>query len=105
MLALLSAREEEERLPQKTASNVNGKKEQKSVYRNDLKFSERLVWTNSADPDQTAPRGESDQGLHYLQNCLHLLDALLYGKTSFSSFRMITVQFSCVRKFRKFTMY
>ena len=26
---------------------------------------------------------QSDQGLHYLQYCLHLLDALLYGKTSF----------------------
>ena len=26
---------------------------------------------------------QSDQGFHYLQYCLHLLDALLYGKTSF----------------------
>ena len=26
---------------------------------------------------------QSDQGLHCLQYCLHLLDALLYGKTSF----------------------
>ena len=26
-------------------------------YRNDPKFSDRLVWANSADPDQTAPRG------------------------------------------------
>ena len=25
---------------------------------------------------------QSDQGLHYLQYCLHLLDALLYGKAS-----------------------
>ena len=24
-------------------------------YRNDPKFSDRQVWTNSADPDQTAP--------------------------------------------------
>ena len=27
------------------------------VYRNDPKFSDRYVKANSADPDQTAPRG------------------------------------------------
>ena len=27
------------------------------VYRNDLKFSDRYAWANSAYPDQTAPRG------------------------------------------------
>ena len=27
------------------------------VYCNDPKFSDREVWANSADPDQTAPRG------------------------------------------------
>ena len=27
------------------------------IYRNDPSFSDRLVWANSADPDQTAPRG------------------------------------------------
>ena len=26
-------------------------------YRNDPKFLDRLIWANSADPDQTAPRG------------------------------------------------
>ena len=26
-------------------------------YRNDPKFSDRQFWANSADPDQTAPRG------------------------------------------------
>ena len=26
-------------------------------YRNDPKFSDRYAWSNSADPDQTAPRG------------------------------------------------
>ena len=44
-------------------------------YRNDPKFSDRSAWTNSADP--------SDQSLHCLQFCLHLLDekdALHYGK-------------------------
>ena len=47
---------------------------------------------------------QSDQGLHYLHYCLHLFDALLYGKTSFSSFRMITPKFSRVQKFRNFTV-
>ena len=42
-------------------------------YRNVPKFSDRQVWANSADPDQTAP----GQGLHCLQFPLHLLDALL----------------------------
>ena len=26
-------------------------------YRNEPKFSDRWVWANSADPNQTAPRG------------------------------------------------
>ena len=29
----------------------------KDVYRNDPKFWDIKVWANSADPDQTAPRG------------------------------------------------
>ena len=44
-------------------------------YGNDPKFSDRQVWLNSADPDQTA----LDQGLHSLPFRLHNLDALLYG--------------------------
>ena len=28
-------------------------------YRNDPKFSDRYAWANSADPDQTAPRGST----------------------------------------------
>ena len=32
-----------------------GKKHTQSKYRNVLKFSDRHVWANSADPDQTAP--------------------------------------------------
>ena len=41
-------------------------------YRKVPKFSDRQVWANNADPDQTAP-----QGLHCLRFPLHLLDALL----------------------------
>ena len=29
----------------------------RGIYRNDPKFSDRYAWANSADPDQTAPRG------------------------------------------------
>ena len=49
--------------------------------RNDPKFSDRYAWANSADPDQTAPRGEeqSDLGLHCLPFHLHRLDSLLCG--------------------------
>ena len=43
-----------------------------------------------------------DQGLHYLQYCLHLLAALHEGKNLF--FRMISAKFSGVRKFRNFTV-
>ena len=43
------------------------------ITRNVPKFSDRQVWANSADPDQTV----SDQGLHCLQFRLHLLDAIL----------------------------
>ena len=60
------------------ASAVEGKILKRTKYRNDPKFSDSLVWANSADLDQ-----QSDQGLHCLQYCLHLLEALLYGKTSF----------------------
>ena len=49
---------------------------------NYYKFLDRQIWANSADPDQTA----SDQGLHCLQFRLHLLDALLYAKTTLFKF-------------------
>ena len=35
----------------------NSDLETKDIYRNDPKFSDKQVWANSADPDQTAPRG------------------------------------------------
>ena len=34
------------------------------LYRNAPKFSDKQVWANSVDPDQTAPEGAaSDQGI------------------------------------------
>ena len=35
---------------------------------------------------QTDRSGQSDRGLHCLQFCLHLLDALLYGKATLFKF-------------------
>ena len=55
-------------------------------YRNDPKFSDRKVWANSADPDQTAPREQSDQGLHCLPFCLHLRDTFHKGKATLFNF-------------------
>ena len=58
------------------------------MYCNGPKLSDTQVWTNSADPDQTAP--QSDQGLHCLPFCLHLLDTLLNGKSILVKFSKIT---------------
>ena len=44
------------------------------TYRNDPKFSDRQVWANSVDQDQTAPE-QSDQGLYCLPFCLHLVNS------------------------------
>ena len=40
-------------------------------------FWTNMVWANSADLDQTAPRGASDQGIHCLLFPLHLIDKIL----------------------------
>ena len=53
----------------------------KSDYRNVCKFSDRQIWANSVDPDQTAP-----QGPHCLPFQLHRLDTLLYGKATLFKF-------------------
>ena len=69
-------------------------------YCNDPKFLNRQVWTNSADPDQTAPL--LDQGLHCLLYHLHFLDKMFYGLASLFDFKMFTAKFSGVQKFRNF---
>ena len=46
-------------------------------YHNVPPFSDRQTWANSADPDLEE---QSDQCLHCLPFCLHVLDALLYRK-------------------------
>ena len=62
-----------------------------TVYRNDLKFLDRYAWANSADPDQTAPRGV---WTHYST-----------VKPHSSNFRLITTNFLGARIFRNFTVY
>ena len=49
------------------------------VYCKDSKYKDRSAGTNSADPDQTAPKEQSDQGLHCLPVHLYLLDVFLQG--------------------------
>ena len=49
---------------------------QQRLYRNDPKFSDRQVWANSADPDQSV------QGLHCLPFRRHRLDSFLYGRAT-----------------------
>ena len=51
-----------------------------SMYPNFPKFSDRQLWANSGDPDQTP--SISDQGLHGLPFRLHRLDSLLYGRAT-----------------------
>ena len=55
-------------------------------YHNETKFSDRRVWANSEDLDQTAPEGESDQGLYLLLYRMHLLDILPCGYTTLLKF-------------------
>ena len=52
------------------------KKLGKLKYRKDPKFSDRQVLANSAGPDQTAPKEQSDLGLHCLLYHLHLFDEI-----------------------------
>ena len=68
-------------------------------YRNDPKFLDRYAWANTADPDQTAPGEQSDQGLHCLPFRLHRLDSMVEPHSS--NFRVITTNFLSVRIFRK----
>ena len=46
---------------------------------------------------------QSDQGLHCLPFCLHLLDALLYGEAALFKFQCGYSKFSSVRILKIFT--
>ena len=49
-------------------------------YRKKSKYWDINVGTHSVDSDQTALKEQSDQDLHCLPFCLHLLEALLRCK-------------------------
>ena len=49
--------------------------EKSDIPCNDPKYLDKQVWANSPDQEEG-----TDQGLHWLSFCLHLLDALIFGK-------------------------
>ena len=75
-----------------------------SVYRNFPKFSDRQVWANSVDPDQTAP-----SSLIRVYTVCHSV-CIVWTHYSMkephsSNFRVITTNVLGVRIFTKFTVY
>ena len=68
-------------------------------YRNVPKFSDRWVWANSADPDQTAPRVDSVCN----SDCIFWVHCSLV-KPFCSNFRAITANCLGVQIFRIFTV-
>ena len=50
------------------------------MYRKNSKYWDIYVGANNVDSDQTALKEQSDQDLHCLPFCLHLLAALLQCK-------------------------
>ena len=55
-------------------------------YRNDPKFSDRYVWANSADPDQTVPRGAVWSGSTLFVILSAWLDSLLCDRATWFKF-------------------
>ena len=58
----------------------------RSCYCHDLKYLERQVWANSAEPDQTAP----DQDLHCLLFCSNFWMDFCMVKPGYLNSRIIT---------------
>ena len=74
-------------------------------YRNFPKFSDRQAWANSADPDQTAPRGTVWSGSTLFAIPSASFECITLKETpSCSTFRVITTNFLGVWIFRKFTV-
>ena len=71
-------------------------------YCNDPKFSDRYAWANSADPDQTAPRGAvwSGSTLFAIPSASFRLFYSIEPHTS--NFRVITTNVLGIQIFRKF---
>ena len=73
-------------------------------YRNFPKFSDRQVWANSADPDQTAPRGAIRVYTVCHSVCIVWTHYSMVEPHS-SNFRVISTNFLGVRIFRTFKVY
>ena len=58
----------------------------KTDYHDDLKFSDRQVWANSVDPDQTAPRGTVSSGSTLFAILSASFGWSLYGKATLLKF-------------------
>ena len=58
-----------------------------------IEYRDKQILANSLGPDQTAPKEQSDQGLHGLPFSLHLLDTLQQLKTRLFNFRKSTFTF------------
>ena len=70
------------------------------IYRNFPKFSDRQVWANSADPDQTAP-----SLIRVYTVCRSVCTHYSMVEPHSSHFRVITTNSLGVRIFRKFTVF
>ena len=75
-----------------------------SNYRNFPKFSDRQVWANSADPDQTAPRSSLIRIYTVCHSVCIVWTRYSMVEPHSSTFRVITTKFLGVRIFRKFTV-
>ena len=73
-------------------------------YRNFPKFSDRQVWANSADPDQTAPRSSLIRVYTVCHSVCIVWTHYSMVDPHSSNFRVITTIFLGVRIFRKFTV-
>ena len=73
------------------------------LYRNDPKFSDSLVWANSADPDQTALRSSL---IRVLTICNTVCIFWMHYSMVKPLFPVLcTAKFSSVRKFRNLTVF
>ena len=70
-------------------------------YCKNTKYSERQVWANSVDPDQTAPSSASTLFAILSPSFGRIT---VHGKTTLLNFRKITAIFSGVQIFRSFTV-
>ena len=59
------------------------------MYRNFPKFSDRQVWANSADPDQTAPRGANSLGVRIFRKfTVYTFLKMFTGFTAYKTFSL-----------------